>query len=154
MASGSLEAWRCSRWRRHRTTGDRLGEWSSTRSGIIILAGSWVIDETSRITTILIELGPEVLVVCGLLAALALIEVLLVEGANPISTLFGVVSGVLWGQRAQSESHPAGIAAVIICRIQIVRFLWKFWMLVIVAWGIMLLYVFCAMDVDHRESGL
>jgi hypothetical protein len=146
MTSGSLEAWRSTRRRRHSTTGHRLSEGS--RCGIKVVASDWVIDET----TVLIELRPEVFVICGLPASLALIEVLLVEGANPIGTLLRVVCRVFWGQRTQSESHPAGVAVFIIWLVQVLRLLWEFGVLVFIAWDIMM--SIRGMDVDRRNHEL
>jgi hypothetical protein len=39
---------RCARRRCHRATGHRLGEWSNTMSGIIIVASNWVDFDESK----------------------------------------------------------------------------------------------------------
>jgi hypothetical protein len=74
--------------------GLRIGSRNWGSPGVVVFAGDRVIDEPTGIA--LVEFGAEVLVVGGLTAGLALIEVLLVEGANSIGTLLGVVGGILW----------------------------------------------------------
>jgi hypothetical protein len=92
---------------------------------VIVFACDRVIDETPGTAAALVELGPKVLVVRGLATGLALIEILLVKGADPVGTLLGIVGRVLWGQRAHTEGQSAGVTVGIIYRIQVVRFFWE-----------------------------
>jgi hypothetical protein len=121
MASGSLEARRGSRGRSHGATAHRLGEWHGWRcAGIIVVSGGWVVG----VGTVIVVLGAVVFIVGCL--PLTLIKVLLVERSDPVGTLLGVVSRVLWWQRTDTESQAASIPVSIMC-VQGLRCLfWKF----------------------------
>jgi hypothetical protein len=148
VSGGTLEARRRARRGCHGSTrvGLGVGRRDGRSAGVIVVTGDGVIDEAraAETTAVLVELGAELLVVGGLAPGLALIEVLLVEGADSVGTLLRVVGGVLWGQRAHSESHPLGVAAAIVGRFEVVWLLWHFDLLVRRSLG--------AMDVDRREN--
>jgi hypothetical protein len=144
MASGSLEARRCSRGRCHGTTAHRLGEWHGWGcASIIVVSGSWVIG----VGTVIVVIGTIVFHVGCL--PLAIIKVLLVERSDPVGTLLGVVSRVVWWQRAHPESQTASIPADIMGVQGFWCLLWKFRQLGILSWCFFV--HIGSMDIDGRD---
>jgi hypothetical protein len=105
MTGCTLESGRGT-WRRgHGATIDWFSVWCW--NCVEVLPCYWIVDV---VVVVMIIVRVKVLIVCFPLPGLTLVEILLVKGTNAVGTLLGVVSRVLWWQRAKAHCHAAGIA--------------------------------------------